>query len=259
MVSSSISTVLMTGFIALASSSSVNAESMTTPLNYGVYSSATCTGETIDQGTTKYLAPLPAAGSFCESSITSVDNGEGTMVMAEIYTKINVVNCAAFPLSGEVSVEVFLCYDKNCGSCKDSEEGAEAISASLILPEYGTSYPKQDACWGISSTYSTSYQKFAGDTMDLAEGRMDGEGDDNAITAYWRIFADNSCIGPSVGAEKMAVEETAVAEPTVEEIIETETVTGTAKAAESGSASVLATTTTVAAAMMMMLVLVGSL
>mmetsp|Transcript_29625 Transcript_29625/g.33958 ORF Transcript_29625/g.33958 Transcript_29625/m.33958 type:complete len:256 (-) Transcript_29625:317-1084(-) len=255
MVSSSISTVLMTGFIALASSSSVNAESMTTPLNYGVYSSATCTGETIDQGTTKYLAPLPAAGSFCESSITSVDNGEGTMVMAEIYTKINVVNCAAFPLSGEVSVEVFLCYDKNCGSCKDSEEGAEAIAASLILPDYGTSYPKQDACWGISSTYSTSYQKFAGETtMDLAEGRMDEAGDDTAITAYWRIFADNSCIGASVGAEKMAVEETAVAEPTVEEIIETET--GTAKAAESGSASLVATTV---AATMMMLVLVGSL
>merc|ERR1712238_589561 len=206
----------------------------------------------IDQGTTKYLAPLPAEGSFCESSITSVDNGEGTMVMAEIYTKINVVNYAAFPLSGEVSVEVFLCYDKNCGSCKDSEEGAEAISASLILPEYGTSYPKQDACWGISSTYSTSYQKFAGKTMDLAEGRMD---EDNAITAYWRIFADNSCIGASVGAEKMAVEETAVAEPTVEEIIETETETGTAKAAESGSASVMATTVT---ATMMMLVLVGS-
>merc|ERR1712194_910164 len=191
--------------------------------------------------------------------ITSVDNGEGTMVMAEIYTKINVVNCAAFPLSGEVSVEVFLCYDKNCGSCKDSEEGAEAISASLILPDYGTSYPKQDACWGISSTYSTSYQKFAGETMDIAEGRMDEAGDDTAITAYWRIFADNSCIGPSVGAEKMAVEETAVAEPTVEEIIETETETetGTAKAAESGSSSVA--TTTVAVATMMMLALVGSL
>merc|ERR1712238_111831 len=207
----------------------------------------------IDQGTTKYLAPLPAEGSFCESSITSVDNGEGTMVMAEIYTKINVVTCAAFPLSGEVSVEVFLCYDKNCGSCKDSEEGAEAISASLILPEYGTSYPKQDACWGISSTYSTSYQKFAGETtMDLAAGRMDAGGDDTAITAYWRIFADNSCIGPSVGAEKMAVEETAVAEPTVEEIIETETATetGTAKAADSSAS--LAATTTVAVTMMML-------
>jgi len=252
---SSISTVLMTGFIALATSSNsgVNAESMTTPLNYGVYSSATCTGGTIDQGTTKYLAPLPAEGSFCESSITSVDSGDGTMVMAEIYTKINVVNCAAYPLSGEVSVEVFLCYDKDCGSCKDSEEGAEPISASLILPDYGTSYPKEDACWGISSTFSTSYQKFDGaTTIDVAEARMD-EGED-AITAYWRIFADNSCIGPSVGAEKMAVEETAGEEPTVEEIIETET--GTAKAAESGSASVAATTV---AATLMMLALVGSL
>merc|ERR1719148_166346 len=182
MVSSSISTVLMTGFIALATTttSTVNAESMTTPLNYGVYSSATCTGETI-------------------------------------------------------------------------EEGAEAISASLILPDYGTSYPKQDACWGISSTYSTSYQKFAGETtMDLAEGRMDEAGNDTAITAYWRIFADNSCIGPSVGAEKMAVEETAVEESTVEEIIETETATetGTAKAADSSAS--LVTTTTIAVTMMML-------
>jgi len=253
---SSISTVLMTGFIALASTTSTNAESMTTPLNYGVYSSATCTGDTIDQGTTKYLAPLTAEGSFCESSITSVDSGDGTMVMAEIYTKINVVNCGPYPLSGEVGVEVFLCYDKDCGSCKDNEEDAQPITASLILPDYGTSYPKADACWGISSTYSTSYQKFdSATTIDVAEARMDGDGED-AITAYWRIFADNSCIGASVGAEKMAVEQTSVEEPEMES--ETNLETGTAKAVESG-ASIVATTTVAATMMMMMLVLVGSL
>jgi len=203
----------------------------------------------IDQGTTKYLASLSEYGSFCESSITSVDSGDGTMVMAEIYTKINIASCDAYPTTGQVIVDVYLCYDKECGSCKDDDaaDGSEAISASLILPNYGTSYPEEDACWGISSAYSTSYQKFDSATsIDVAESRSDtaatatATSELDAITAYWRIFADNSCIGPSVGAEKMAVE------------------TGEAMV-ESGSASVVATTTTVVAATMMMLVIVGSL
>merc|ERR1712238_446994 len=122
-----------------------------------------------------------------------------------------------------------------------------------ILPDYGTSYPKEDACWGISSVYSTSYQKFdSATTIDVAEARMEDTDGSDAITAYWRIFADNSCIGPSVGAAKMAVEETAGG---VDATMDLET--GVAKA-ESGSAALVATTTTVAATLMM-LVLVGSL
>merc|ERR1712238_69320 len=147
--------------------------------------------------------------------------------------------------------------DKECGSCKDNEaEGAaQAIAASLILPDYGTSYPKEDACWGISSVYSTSYQKFdSATTIDVAEARMEDTDGTDAITAYWRIFADNSCIGPSVGAAKMAVEEgTATG---VDATVDLET--GVAKATESGSAALVVTTTTVAATLML-LVLVGAL
>jgi len=243
----SFSAVIFTLFIALASSTTVSAEKMTTPLNYGVYTSDTCEGDMIDQGTTKYLASLSEYGSFCESSITSVDSGDGTMVMAEIYTKINIASCDAYPTTGQVIVDVYLCYDKECGSCKDDDaaDGSEAISASLILPNYGTSYPEEDACWGISSAYSTSYQKFDSATsIDVAESRSDtaatatATSELDAITAYWRIFADNSCIGPSVGAEKMAVE------------------TGEAMV-ESGANASIVTTSVVAA--MMMLVIVGSL
>merc|ERR1712238_514054 len=121
-----------------------------------------------------------------------------------------------------------------------------------ILPDYGTSYPNADACWGISSVYSTSYQKFdSATTIDVAEARMEDTDGIDAITAYWRIFADNSCIGPSVGAAKMAVEETAGG---VDATMNLET--GVAKA-ESGSAALVASTTV--AATLMMLVLVGSL
>merc|ERR1712161_169080 len=106
---------------------------------------------------------------------------------------------------------------------------------------------------GISSVYSTSYQKFdSATTIDVAEARMEDTDGTDAITAYWRIFADNSCIGPSVGAAKMAVEETAAGGVDATMNLET----GVAKA-ESGSATLVATTTV--AATLMMLALVGSL
>merc|ERR1712161_4543 len=105
---------------------------------------------------------------------------------------------------------------------------------------------------GISSVYSTSYQKFDSATkIDVAEARMEDTDGSDAITAYWRIFADNSCIGPSVGAAKMAVEATSGG---VDATMDLET--GVAKA-ESGSAALVASTTV--AATLMMLVLVGSL
>lgn len=182
----SISSLMFTGFLLATSVSTGMAELMDVPLNYAVYNGGTCDGEQIDQGTTKYLAPLEATGSFCENSITSVDSGNGEMVMAEVYTKINVMSCDAYPTTGHVFVDVYLCYDSECGRC-DDENGTAGIPAQLILPNYGSTYPDVAQCWGIASSMSTSSQRF------------DSLSDSGAVNAYWKIYADNSCIGDTIG------------------------------------------------------------
>jgi len=239
-----IATVMITGFI-LASSSSTSTvvvearEYMTTPLNYGVYDgSSNCEGDTIDEGTVKYLAPLDTFGSYCENSVTSVDaNGDGIMVATEIYTKINVVSCDAYPTTGYVFVEVYLCYDSGCGDCED--DGGVAVSAQLILPDYEP-YPDVDECWGMSSasTLRTTLTKF------------DAASDPDAVMAYWKIFADNSCIGESV--TKTSTD--AAAEP------DSDSVLGAQPAAVgSGSASVTTNMKATATAAIMMVLIVLSL
>lgn len=171
--------------VALASCSTVLGEEMNTPLKFDVFSGSTgCDGEPTDQGTTTYLAPMPQLGSFCENSITAVDIGDeqGTMVDTAMYTKINIVSCDAYDTTGYVFMDVYLCYDSSCGNCE-----MVPIAGQLILPEY-TPTPSVDECWSIASASAqvTTHQRFT------------STANPSAVSTYWTIFAEHSCIGEKV-------------------------------------------------------------
>jgi len=182
---------LMTAWLVLVSSGTALAQGeMTFPLTFNVYQGSTrCNGDIVDSGTITYLAPLPEPGAFCENSITSVDSdGKGTMVDTTMYTKINIVSCDAYPVTGYVFMDVYLCYDSGCGNCEQVP-----IAGQLILPTFNTGANgpftvSVDQCWGISSASAqmTTFQQF----VDTA--------DSDAIQTYWKTFASRSCIGDSI-------------------------------------------------------------